>query len=548
MASLRRMICVSIGTTLAAGVAGCGAAAPSNTTNTADTSAAVALTATTPSATGTAGAITWALNRAPGSLDPIASLDYPENAIVDSLCESLVRQRPDLSIEPGLAESATYTSPNTLTLKLRSGVTFSDGKPMTAADVVYSLQRAADPKLASFYAPAFGRVKSIAATDARTVTITLTKPDYWLRGQLSGMAGVVIEKAYAESKGKKYGTPQGGVRCTGPFTLKSWQAGGDVVIARRADYWDAARSARVSQITFKGVESDPNMAAGLTNGDIDGMYNPTLASYAQLKADPSLTVASGPSLTTDALVISSLKGVFGDARVRRAMSQAIDRQAYIASVYHGQAAIPRTSSNPGTWAYARSVFADTSGKRPELTQNLDEARSLAAAAGVKGKTIVIATLTVAPSVNTGANVAAQAARAIGLRVKLKALTPDTYNNLFLDPKARAGFDMFPTLNNPNYADPAPYLAMYTTPNGGEDFSGWEDPAVSRLLESARSSADDAQRARFTAEADAKITDALPWIPLAQPYSVLYLRKALTGAPASFMFFGGPWASTIGSAK
>jgi peptide/nickel transport system substrate-binding protein len=335
--------------------------------------------------------------------------------------------------------------------------------------------------------------------------------------------------------------------CSGPFTLKSFKAGGDVVITRNDRYWNDAARARTSQITFKGVPSDANLSAAFSTGDVDGAYRPILPTYNQLQRNDKLALQSGPSLTTDAIVISSLDGPMGDVRTRRALSLAIDRVSYIRSVYADQALLPRTSTNPGTWAYARDVFARTSGREPEMKQDLAEARRLADAAGLAGRTLMIGTSSAIPSVSTQANVVAQAARALGMVPKLKPFGIYEYGSLFIDPKAREGLDVFATLNNPNYADPAPYLASYVTPGGGQNFSGYRNPEAARLLERARATADDDARAELAARADELVTEGLPWIPVAQPYSVVIQNDRITGAPASSVFMSAPWASMIGKA-
>ena len=126
---------------------------------------------------------------------------------------------------------------------LKDGVTFWDGKPMTADDVVFSLGRARDAKLGGFYPQVFARVKDIKATGPLEVTITMTEPDYWFRSELSGPAGVVLEKAFVEAAGEKFGTVDGGTMCTGPYKLDSWKTGEGVTIVKNDTYWDTAKPA-----------------------------------------------------------------------------------------------------------------------------------------------------------------------------------------------------------------------------------------------------------------------------------------------------------------
>lgn len=172
--------------------------------------------------------VVWATYRMVQTIDPIQAFDYPEDTVDTALCDSVLRQNPDGTIGPGLAV-ATYPTPTELVLNLRSGPTFWDGKPVTAADVAYSLQRAANPKAGGFYPQVFSRVKSIVATTPTEVPLTLKQPDYWLSGELSQMPGIVYEKAYAQKEGKNFGTPQGLTMCSGPFEVKKWPAGQQLV-------------------------------------------------------------------------------------------------------------------------------------------------------------------------------------------------------------------------------------------------------------------------------------------------------------------------------
>jgi peptide/nickel transport system substrate-binding protein len=313
----------------ATATAGCGKAAP-GTSGAAkgDAGTPATLTATTPPPSKDVDAVTWATYREVGTLDPIQAFDYPENTIDTALCESVLRQQPDGSLEPGLAEQVEHPDDRTVVLTVRDGVKFWDGKPLTAADVAFSLRRAADPKAGGFYPAVFARVRSIEETGPMEVTIKLSKPDYWLDGELSQMPGVVVQKAYAEAKGRKFGTPQGGTMCTGPYKVKDWKPGSALTVERNDDYWDAEGRAKVAEITFKGVSDEASLTSGLLTGGIDGTYPQTLGSIDQLETNDKLTVTKGPSYAMDAIVISNLKGVLGDVRVRQALSAAIDRESY----------------------------------------------------------------------------------------------------------------------------------------------------------------------------------------------------------------------------
>ncbi|GAB3200169.1 ABC transporter substrate-binding protein [Nocardioides hungaricus] len=504
---------------------------------------------TTPKATADYGSITWANYRAPTTLDPLQAEDQPENAVVNALCEGLLMQEPDGKIAPWLAESVDYTTPTTITVKLRDGVTFWDGTPMTAQDVAYSLDRARDVKTGSYYAARLTSISSVEVAGDNQVDIRLSQPDYWIEGLLANMPGIVVQKALAERVGKAYGTKAENVMCTGPYQVASWKAGGDVTIARNDSYWDEANRAKVSQITFTAVPSDSDLTAGLTSGDINGTFIPVLSTYEQLKGTDSVTVTTGWSPNLDVLPILGLDGVLGDVRVRRALSLAIDRQAYLGVAYPGgQASIPRTSTNSSTWRMDSGAFESVLGDVGPMTQDLAEAKKLISEAGASGETIVMAASSGLPSTISAANAVIQAGKAIGLEVELKNLPISQYVGMFYDPAARKGIDLYDTISGSSVAEPGPFLAAAAVPGGSYNLSNWSNAKVTQLLEQARGTADASARAKLEAQADRIVTEQLPWITLAEQNNSVFMSTSITGAPASAVgYLNGPWTRYLGAA-
>jgi peptide/nickel transport system substrate-binding protein len=488
--------------------------------------------------------VVWATYRMVQTLDPIQAFDYPEDTVDTALCDSILRQNPDGTIGAGLAV-ATYPTPTKLVLNLRTGPTFWDGKPVTAADVVYSLDRAANPNGGGFYAASFSRVKSIVADSPTEVTITLKQPDYWLAGELSQMAGIVVEKAYAQKKGKSFGTPQGLTMCSGPYEVKKWAAGQELVAVANPHYWDSTLTPRVHELIFKGVPDDASITAGLETGAIQGTYPTAISTLPQLQRAKGLTVSQGPSFGVDAMVISNLKGTLKDVRVRQALSMAIDRSAYIQAIYHGYAQLTRAAENPGAWGYGKSVFARDWARLPVPTVNLTKARALIKAAGATGESITIGTTSEVQQLATAANLTRQAATEIGLKVTIKSVSAADFINFFTDAGARKGVDMFPTGNYPDYADPAGLYRTFALPDGSQNYDGFNNPAITSALDASRAAADPNLRARYVARAGDLIMQQLPWIPMAAPDSLLITSRQLTGAPTSFVYMGGPWANMMG---
>jgi peptide/nickel transport system substrate-binding protein len=502
------------------------------------------LVTTTPAGTKPVSSAVWAVYRDVNSLDSIYAFDYPENTADSLMCESLLRQAPNGSLQPGLATVAS-PSPTTMVFTLRPGVKFWDGHPVTSADVVYSLDRQMNPQLGGFYGLSFNRVASITATGPAQVTIKLKQPDYWLEGELSSMAGIVTEKSFAEKQGKNYGTPAGSIMCTGAYMLKSWTPGVGVVAVRNPHYWNPSVHPLIGQITLKGVPDTSSFTSGMLTGGIQGSYSAALPTLNQLRNSSTVKVYQGPGWSTDAFIVSSFSGALGNLDVRRALSLALNRQAIINSVYKGAALMPRWLSNPGTFGYGKQVFTRAYNGSPVLTQNIAEAKKLVQQAGATGKTITIGTSSQLADIAADTGAYQAAAQAIGLKVVLKSVSAQNYINFFTDPKARAGVDGFLTVNYGDYADPAALLATLVLPGGSQNYTGYNNPKITAAMEQARSTANPDKRAALVAEAEKLAAQQLPWIPDVQPTTLLLLGKGLTGAVSSFAFMFAPWADSLG---
>lgn len=520
--------------------AGCGRSAQSSE----NTSPSDGMVTTTRPGTSQVGSVTWAVYRDVNSLDPIFAFDYPENTADSLMCESLLRQTPGGALAPGLA-SMSQPSPTRLEFTIRPGVTFWDGHPVTPADVVYSLDRDRNVKLGGYYVVIFDRVRSIAATGPRQVTITLTQPDYWLPDQMASIGGIVIEKSFAQKQGQNYGTPAGSIMCTGAYMLKSWKPGVGVLAVANPHYWNPAVHPLVQQILLKGVPDVATLTAAMATGAIQGSYSYGLSTLDQLRSGRTVRVYEGPGWSTDVFAVSRLTGVLGEVRVRRALSMALDRQGIISSVYRGAALMPRWLSNPGTFGYAREVFEAAYDSSPLLTQNIPAARRLVQAAGATGKTLTIGTSSGLADVAAVTGAYQAAAEAIGLKVKLDSVSAQDYVDFYVDPKFRAGVDGFTGIAYGDWADPVALLRIFELPGGVANYDNFNDPAITGLLVRERATADPAERARLIVQAEKLTLRQLPWIPTAQPVTLLLLNKSLTGAVASFAYMFAPWADSLG---
>ncbi|GIM92183.1 ABC transporter substrate-binding protein [Paractinoplanes toevensis] len=530
-------------------VGGCGGGGSSQS---ATGTEAITLTSTTPAAAGDIDKVTWALpNGEPTSLDPAKTGDYSANSVVTNLCESLLRLQPDFSTAPGLAKSVTQKDARTVVITLQDGVTFWDGAAMTAADVVYSLRRNMDPKLASYSAHVFANVSSIDETGPLEVTVQFRTPDVQFIPDLAGVPGAVMEKAFTEKAEAKFGTPTGGLMCTGPFRLGTWQTGQKIELKRYDGYWDSARKAKAATFDFVFITDDSTITSALLAGEVDGVYGAPVGSLATLRRTAAGKLYFGPSTETVSLGPVAAEGPAADARIRQALDLAIDKTTFITSVLKGAGTPLKTFTPPLAWAGspAKAVYDEGYAALPDSAKaDLDAAKKLVAAAAPSRTTLVVAVPAGNQALLQTATITQAAAQQIGLTVTIKQLQAAEFAGLFYDPSLRAGIDFIATTGYLEVPGALYYAPGFVLRGAQFNWTGYDDPAVTQKIIAAVSATDPAESAKQFVAAQAIFGPARLQITLAESYNRLFLGKRITGAPASFSYISTAWAAQVGSAS
>ncbi|MGW6919312.1 ABC transporter substrate-binding protein [Kitasatospora sp. NPDC054939] len=529
--------------TLAASVLATACAGPPK--NGAADAAAYRLSADSPPAKGDLESFTWAVYAEPPTLDYISAFDYPQNTVLANVCESLMRWTPQLTLAPGLAEKVSNPAPTTWVYDLRPNVRFHNGGTMTADDVVYSLGRQTDPENASAWAQQFQNVRTVTKTGPLQVTVELNRPDSQFNQYMATAAGVVASRAGIEAAGQDYGTG-GGLACTGPFELGAWQKGQSVELRRFDGYWGTrAKSAKVG---FRFLTDPSARVNALLSGEADGGYLIPTEAYERLRSSGAGALYFGEGLSTVNVNVTSMQGVLGDVRVRRALSLALDRSGFVRAGLGGAGSVTGSLTSRAAWAAApeevRSrAFEGLTPTAPDLAR----AKALIAEAGATGKTLTVATSPIGQDVSVLATAVQSAGAKIGLDVRLRTIAPNAFTALFTDPKAREGIDMFPETYYDSITDPLDLLANFRT-GAYQNFASYSDPAYDGLVQKAVEATDPAQRFAVTAELQRIASEQLLWIPVAEWPTAVFLNKRITGAPTTISYLYHPWAAAVGAAQ
>jgi peptide/nickel transport system substrate-binding protein len=495
--------------------------------------------------------LTWAIfPYPPSSIDPVKFNDYPEDLIIPNMCESLVRQVPGMKTVPDLAQSWSQPDSRTLVFTLQHGVHFWDGAPMTATDVVFSLKRNLQPSAQSIYAAFFHNVKSISATGPNEVTIKFTQPDVTFLPEMATLAGAVVEPSYVAREGSKFGTPAGGVMCTGPYKLQSWNGTSSLVMTANPGYWNKSLTPKVKTITFQWPIDPGQIATGYSTGALDGGFFLNASVLPVLRNSSAGTLYVGPNSQTAevmALIVVGTKGAIANATVRRALYLSINRAGLIKAAENGAGTPGYADVSPGYFSYAQSAYQAAYASLAQAGADSALAKQLVAQAGPAAKgPIVLAIPSGTQEVADVGQVVQQSAAAVGLHVALRTVPNDQYGALFSDPSARKGDDLIFTINYDQDPDPLAVYDDIALPYGVSNFNGYNNPRVIALLNQASATTDPASRARLVIAAQTLIMQDLPWIPLDFRPNTTFVRKGLCGVPLDFSAMASPWAASVGS--
>jgi len=539
------LVGAALATVLGLALAGCGEGKP-----TINEDAAGDWVTSTPPADGPVDDVAWALPYGePSSLHWLRAVAYSDSTVLSSLCESLLRLTPEFTYEPGIA---TFEAPDdtTFVYTLRDGVTFTDGTPVTAEDVVYSLSANLDPKVGSFWGDWFTNVEAIEATGEGEVTVRLGSPDAMFNPIMATAAGIVVKKEFVESQGDDYGTSAGGVMCTGPFALEEWVPGTSIQLTRSEHYWDADHQPLVENLGFEFITNASTLTDALRAGEIDGSYEVPFSAIAALTDSDAGELYFGESLGFAEMVFYAKDGLGQDQRVREALSLALDRDGMIESVFAGAGRPVWSPFFEATWGDAADVYGpawdDLAG---ESSADLDAARALLEDVDAEESLRLLSNADDPPSKRLAAYVKSQA-QEIGLEVELVELPAAQYIATAFDPERQLEYDL--GIGTSSYLDiPEPALwAAFTIKAGGWFNSlGYDNPEVDALVDAARTEVDPGKRAELMVEAQQQAWgEDVVSVPLVQTASVMFMNERITGAnPTLNAHLYYPWARDLGAA-
>jgi len=440
------------------------------------------------------------------SLDPSQITGVPEHRVYMALFEGLVGYDPQTAkAVAGVAESWNYSNNNeTITFTIRSGITWSDGTPITAQTMVDSWLHTLDPATASEYAYMMGEVVkgaegyytghgsrqdvAIRAVDARTFEVNLVGPVPYALDMMAHYTFSPLPMHVISRLGSSWTRAENFVG-NGPFVLSEYIPNNRIVVVPNDKYWNKA-NVHLTKITFLPIEDQNTAYNGYLNGEIDWGTDVPLARIDEVKLRRDYQVSAQAGTYYILINQYSSHAALRDARVRKAISMAINRQELVDNITKG-GQLPATTLVPAMGAY-----------QPPAGQgfNVAEAQRLLADAGYPGgqglPTFEYVYNTLDSHRVIGEYIQQSLRNNLGINITLANMEWATY----LDYRSTGPFQLARAGWIADYLDPQNLLDLLLT-GGGNNDGQYSNPEYDALIRQASRLPDGAQRNQIMRQAE-----------------------------------------------
>lgn len=450
----------------------------------------------------------------PNNLDPRVGSDEASQRVHQLIFASLVRLDDHLRVVPDLAVSIETPDPRTYVVTLRPGVTFHDGRPLTADDVVFTFQSFLDPDFLSPRKGAYRLLESISALDASHVAFRLREP--FGSFPINLVMGIV-PKGATDVAAHPIGA--------GPYMFERSMPDDRVELKRYDSYF--GRPAANAGLTLKVIPDDTMRGLELQKGSIDLVVNdlPPDIVY-QLQQEGRLRFATAAGADYAYIGINLRDRALGDVRVRRALGYAVDKHAIVRYLRRGLALPAVGILPPMSWAFDPGT--------PTFDENLELASRLLDEAGYpdpdgagpRPRLSLSLKTSNAEFVRLQGSVLQEQLRRVGVDVDVRS---QEFATLYADVLS-GNFQLF-TLQWVGVSDPDMLRRTFHSsqiPPAGFNRGYFSDSEVDRLIDEATRSTDDAQRRELYGAAQRRIAESVPYVSLWYKTNVAVYQPSLDG--------------------
>jgi peptide/nickel transport system substrate-binding protein len=489
---------------------------------------ALMLALAAPASAQPAGTLVVGLVAEPVNLDPAQVTDLNSNRVGRRIVETLVTF-PDEStqIVPGLAESWTISKDGLqYTFKLRSGIKFHDGTPLTAEAVKFSIERQINPEhpahklgkypFANFF---FGNVKAVEALSDERVAFLLKEPRASFLAILTAGAASIVSPTAVMKSGPDYPLQPVG---TGPFKFVSWDRGQRVVLEKNPAYWKFP--VKLDRVIYRPIVEDQARLTELLTGSLDLIVGVPPDFVGQLETGGKAAVLKQVGAHVWYLGINNQKKPFDDKRVRQALNYAVNKDAIVRDVLKGTGTPSRGPVLPNTWAAdaALKVYPYDPERAKKLLAEAGYPNGFSTTLWVpesgSGMQSPVAMSTVMQSnlKAVGVSVTLQTMEWGAFLAKLRTKEQELFALSWMAGTEDPDMVMYPLLHSSQWTPNGPNRALY------------KNPKFDDLLQQARLTTDQARRASLYKEAQRILVDDAPWVFVDHEIQIAALARRVQG--------------------
>ena len=432
------------------------------------------------------GELTIGRHEEPLSFDPAVPGDNGSIYLLVQVMETLTR--PDATgagIEPDLAESWDVSDDKLVyTFHLRDAK-FSNGDPVTASDVEFSIGRAKDK---SGYAFLYEPIDKIEAVDAKTVRFTLKRPYVPFLSSMALFTGSIVPKKVYEANPDGFSSKPVG---SGPFMVQEYTRGDKVVLVPNPNYWEKAKDGKpypyLDKITVKYVPETTSRVLGLRNNDFDVITGVPYNEAESIKADSGLALEVAPIYRLDYVYVNHAAPPLDKKEFRLALNYAANREAILKNVFFGIGEIPN-SFMPKMNFWSKDV--------PLIPYDLAKAKELVTQSGYNGEEIDILIASGNSVSKQIATILQQSWGEAGIKSKISELDGGAIWDQVTSGKYMVNVSYITSDINDD-DELATLQGDYKAPGEFHSFMSWyQSDTVSDLLKKARETTDSAERAKY----------------------------------------------------
>jgi peptide/nickel transport system substrate-binding protein len=473
----------------------------------------------------------------PVTLNPLFSTIGYEQVVEQLIFGSLVKVNAKLEAVPDIATAIDVSEDaTTYTFKLNPNLTFTDGQPLTAKDVVFTIERAIDARTGSYWQgrlmaiegaaeyseQAAETISGLETPDDFTVVMRLAAPDStWLLtlGDFAGL-GILpkhILEGIAPDQMKQHSFSLEPNVTAGVFTYAKYETDQYIELVRNENY--GGEKAKLDRVFFKILTADVTVAQ-LETGELD-VANIPVTEMERLSGNPDLTVVSVPSPSIDFLAVNITKPHLADKRIRQAMMYAIDREAIVQAIFAGEASVVNQTIIGPEWMGSLELNP--------YSFDPDKARQLLSDAGWDSSQKI--ELDYVPGTKTRdayAPIIQQLFKDVGIEIELMPLESAEYtrrrNTDHVFDMAIVGGGVF--RQDPNVS--SKYFETKNFVPGGANYSHFSNARVDELFAAGRATTNQEERKAIYTEIATILNEEVPWIYLWSPNSIFAHNNRLVG--------------------